>query len=73
LGSLFSSSEDYQLGDLYLCLGQDHKVSLRDPLREGGTEALDALMDHAMDIKPRGHDFESTVESHSGTCGVTCL
>lgn len=45
-------------GDLYLCLGQDDKVSLRDPLREGGTEALDALMDHAMDIKPKGHDFE---------------
>jgi len=45
-------------GDLYLCLGQDDKVSLRDPLREGGLAALDALFDHAMDIKPKGHDFE---------------
>lgn len=45
-------------GDLYLCLGQDHKVSLRDPLREEGIEAIDKLLDHAMDIKPKGHDFE---------------
>lgn len=45
-------------GDLYLCLGQDDKVSLRDPLREGGIEAIDGLLDHAIDIKPKGHDFE---------------
>jgi cyclic pyranopterin phosphate synthase len=45
-------------GDLYLCLGQDDKVSLRDPLREGGVDALNSLFDHAMDIKPKGHDFE---------------
>ncbi|MFB9139589.1 GTP 3',8-cyclase MoaA [Maritalea porphyrae] len=45
-------------GDLYLCLGQDDMVRLRDPLREGGVEAVDKLLDHAMDIKPKGHDFE---------------
>lgn len=45
-------------GDLYLCLGQDDMVRLRDPLREGGVEAVDELLDHAMDIKPKGHDFE---------------
>jgi cyclic pyranopterin phosphate synthase len=44
-------------GELYLCLGQDDKVSLRDVLRNEGVEAVDKLLDHAMDIKPKGHDF----------------
>jgi cyclic pyranopterin phosphate synthase len=44
-------------GELYLCLGQDDKVSLRDVLRNKGVEAVDKLLDHAMDIKPKGHDF----------------
>jgi GTP 3',8-cyclase len=44
-------------GQLYLCLGQDDQVNLRDALREGGAEALDAALDHAMRIKPKGHDF----------------
>jgi cyclic pyranopterin phosphate synthase len=44
-------------GQLYLCLGQDDQVNLRDALREGGPAALDAALDHAMRIKPKGHDF----------------
>jgi len=44
-------------GQLYLCLGQEDQVSLRDALREGGLPALDAALDHAMAIKPKGHDF----------------
>jgi GTP 3',8-cyclase len=44
-------------GQLFLCLGQDDQVNLRDALREGGLEALDAALDHAMIIKPKGHDF----------------
>jgi cyclic pyranopterin phosphate synthase len=44
-------------GQLVLCLGQDDSVNLRDALREGGVEALDAALDHAMRIKPKGHDF----------------
>jgi cyclic pyranopterin phosphate synthase len=44
-------------GQLFLCLGQDDQVNLRDALREGGGEALDAALDHAMQIKPKGHDF----------------
>ncbi|SMQ61365.1 cyclic pyranopterin monophosphate synthase subunit MoaA [Devosia lucknowensis] len=44
-------------GQLYLCLGQDDQVNLRDALRSGGPEALDAALDHAMLIKPKGHDF----------------
>lgn len=44
-------------GQLFLCLGQDDQVNLRDALREGGMAALDAALDHAMMIKPKGHDF----------------
>ena len=44
-------------GQLYLCLGQDDMVDLRLALREGGPEALNAALDQAMLIKPKGHDF----------------
>ncbi len=44
-------------GQLFLCLGQEDQVNLRDALREGGAEALDAMLDKAMLIKPKGHDF----------------
>lgn len=44
-------------GQLFLCLGQDDQVSLRDAWRSGGMDALDAALDHAMRIKPKGHDF----------------
>jgi cyclic pyranopterin phosphate synthase len=45
-------------GTLYLCLGQDHAVDLRAPLRGSeGDEALHAAIDHGIGIKPKGHDF----------------
>ena len=44
-------------GQLYLCLGQDSMVDLRAALRDGGPGALDAALDQAMRIKPKGHDF----------------
>jgi cyclic pyranopterin phosphate synthase len=44
-------------GQLFLCLGQDDQVDLRQALRDGGRQALDAALDHAMLIKPKGHDF----------------
>ncbi len=44
-------------GTLFLCLGQDNRVELRDVMRQGGAEALDAALDEAMRIKPRRHDF----------------
>lgn len=45
-------------GTLYLCLGQEDKVDLRAPLREGAGEGgLNAAIDEAMRIKPKGHDF----------------
>lgn len=44
-------------GQLYMCLGQDDMVDLRAPLRTEGPVALDAALDRAMLLKPRGHDF----------------
>ena len=44
-------------GQLYMCLGQEDMVDLRVALREGGAEALDAALDQAMLLKPKGHDF----------------
>jgi cyclic pyranopterin phosphate synthase len=44
-------------GTLFMCLGQEDRVELRDLLRQGGPEALDAALDRAMQLKPKGHDF----------------
>ncbi len=45
-------------GRLYLCLGQDDALDFRDPLRAGLDAAgLDRLIDTALRLKPKGHDF----------------
>jgi cyclic pyranopterin phosphate synthase len=44
-------------GQLYMCLGQEDRVDLRGALRDGGLDALDAALDRAMILKPKGHDF----------------
>ncbi|MDB5687814.1 MAG: hypothetical protein JWR77_2403 [Rhizorhabdus sp.] len=44
-------------GRLYMCLGHDDRVDLRAAIRAGGREALDALLDQAMRLKPLRHDF----------------
>jgi cyclic pyranopterin phosphate synthase len=44
-------------GTLFLCLGQDDRLELRDILRHEGPAALDAALDRAMRLKPKGHDF----------------
>lgn len=47
-------------GRLLLCLGQEHSVDLRRVLRAhpGEPEALKAAIVDAMQIKPKGHDFD---------------
>ena len=40
-----------------MCLGQDDMVDLREVLRSDGPTALDAALDRAMQLKPKGHDF----------------
>jgi cyclic pyranopterin phosphate synthase len=44
-------------GTIYGCLGQDQKVELRDLLRGGDAEAIDAALDRLIAGKPKGHDF----------------
>ncbi len=44
-------------GRIYMCLGQDAHVDLRDALRTGGPDALDAAIDRALGAKPERHDF----------------
>lgn len=45
-------------GTLYLCLGQEHKLELRQLLRGGaGDEALSSAIRRAVARKPWGHDF----------------
>jgi len=45
-------------GRLYLCLGQDDALDFREPMRAGIDDAgLDAMIDAALRLKPRGHDF----------------
>jgi len=44
-------------GQLYMCLGQDDMLDLRAVLRGEGPGGLDAALDRAMLLKPKGHDF----------------
>jgi cyclic pyranopterin phosphate synthase len=44
-------------GQLYMCLGQEDMVDLRQVLRGDSPDTLDAAMDRAMMLKPKGHDF----------------
>ena len=44
-------------GTLFLCLGQEDRLELRDILRHERPAALDAALDRAMRLKPKGHDF----------------
>jgi cyclic pyranopterin phosphate synthase len=55
-------------GRLYMCLGHDDRVDLRAALREGGREALDALLDQGMRLKPLRHNFE--IEKRDATPAV---
>lgn len=45
-------------GKLYMCLGRNGAVDLRDALRKGGPDTLDAMLDTAMRQKAHGHDFD---------------
>jgi cyclic pyranopterin phosphate synthase len=62
-------------GRLLLCLGQEHSVDLRAVLRTypGDINKLKSAIVDSMDIKPKGHDFDLSVQplifrhmSHTG-------
>ena len=45
-------------GTLFMCLGQDSAVDLREPLRASPEDdLLNAAIDRAMAAKPKAHDF----------------
>jgi len=45
-------------GTLYMCLGQDSAVDLREALRQDATLGrLNAAIDQSLDLKPKGHEF----------------
>lgn len=63
-------------GRLYLCLGHETSVDLRTPLRAGGEEnAIQAAIDAAIALRPKGHDFqierlsEPATERHMSVTG----
>jgi cyclic pyranopterin phosphate synthase len=45
-------------GTVYGCLGHDQKVELRELLRSGGADAVNAALDKLLAGKPRRHQFE---------------
>lgn len=44
-------------GTLYMCLGQNENVNLREVLRKEGTNSLEKYLLSAILKKPKGHDF----------------
>jgi cyclic pyranopterin phosphate synthase len=44
-------------GQIYMCLGHEDRLDLRQALREGGPGELDRLLDRAMRMKPERHAF----------------
>jgi len=62
-------------GKLFLCLGHDDAVDLKQALRSGGVSRLDAALNEAMAAKPRRHDFHiaagtaPAVERHMSVTG----
>ena len=55
-------------GELYMCLGQEDMADLRAPLREhpGDTQHLETAIRHAIERKPKGHDFDYSRQTISG-------
>ena len=48
------------MGILYMCLGQNENVNLRDILREKGPNSLEKFLFSAISIKPERHNFNIT-------------
>ena len=44
-------------GKIFMCLGHEDHVDLKTAFREGGTEAVQPLIDRALRLKPAAHDF----------------
>jgi cyclic pyranopterin phosphate synthase len=61
-------------GTVFGCLGHDQKVELRDLLRVGGADGVNAALDELLAGKPKGHQFRieaarPAVERHMSVTG----
>lgn len=54
-------------GRIYMCLGHDDHVDLKEAFRSGGIPAVDALLDRALKAKPARHEFAIGSDGHSTT------
>lgn len=52
-------------GKVHMCLGSEFHVDFRDAIRSGGLDAVDALLQKALRLKPERHDFERQMEDRS--------
>ena len=52
-------------GKIYMCLGSDLHVDLRAAIRDEGTVGVDRLLQQALRLKPKRHDFERQMEDSS--------
>jgi cyclic pyranopterin phosphate synthase len=55
-------------GELFMCLGQEDRADLRAPMREHPNDdlALENAIRAAINLKPKGHDFDYSRQSVSG-------
>ena len=58
-------------GKLYMCLGHDDQVDLKQALRDGGIDGLDAAIDAGLYAKPKRHDFQIGTPAVSRHMSVT--
>jgi len=50
-------------GKVFMCLGSNLNVDFRKAIREEGIEAVDRLLQKALRLKPKRHDFESQMKN----------
>jgi GTP 3',8-cyclase len=58
-------------GKLYMCLGDESHVDLREALRGADPAAVDAAFDKAMGVKPERHNFDLQTAATSRHMNVT--
>jgi cyclic pyranopterin phosphate synthase len=58
-------------GQLYMCLGHEDKVDLREALRSCDPHAVDEAVDRAMGLKPERHNFDLATPATQRHMSVT--
>ena len=58
-------------GQLYMCLGHEDRVDLREALRSGQSGAFNAAVDRAMGLKPERHEFDLSFAATKRHMNVT--